>query len=144
VLVIGLGGVGLSVLQGARLAGVTTIVAVDRNTEKAELALAAGVTDFVPADEDTKKAVRGLTEKRGADFAFSCVGSSRIIRDMWSMTRRGGSCTIVGIDWVRAGELHLRPMVTGHGTLADLDSALDELAAGRGIRTLVRPGGGGS
>ncbi|MDT7653742.1 MAG: S-(hydroxymethyl)glutathione dehydrogenase / alcohol dehydrogenase [Pseudonocardiales bacterium] len=183
VLVIGLGGVGLSVLQGARLAGATTIVAVDRNTEKAELALAAGATDFVPADEDTKKAVRGLTEKRGADFAFDCVGSSRTIRDMWSMTRRGGSCTIVGIggkddtvafsalelfhfartlrgcvagsldavadmprffDWVRAGELDLRPMVTGHGTLADLDRALDELAAGRGIRTLVRPGGGGS
>jgi S-(hydroxymethyl)glutathione dehydrogenase/alcohol dehydrogenase len=180
VLVIGLGGVGLSVIQGARLAGASTIIAVDRNTDKAEMAKAAGATHFLAADDDTKKAVRGLTDRRGADFAFDCVGSARTIRDMWSMTRRGGAATVVGIggkddmvsfsalelfhfartlrgcvagsldaaadmprffDWVRAGELDLRQLVTGTGTLVDVDAALDELAAGRGVRTVLRPEG---
>ncbi|MDT7578926.1 MAG: S-(hydroxymethyl)glutathione dehydrogenase / alcohol dehydrogenase, partial [Pseudonocardiales bacterium] len=95
VLVNGLGGVGLAVLQGARLAGASTIIAVDRNTEKEPAALAAGAHHFVPADQDTKNAVRELTAKRGADFAFDCAGSSRTIRDMWSLTRRGGTCTVV-------------------------------------------------
>jgi S-(hydroxymethyl)glutathione dehydrogenase / alcohol dehydrogenase len=183
VLVIGLGGVGLSVVQGARLAGAARIVAVDRNPGKADVAREVGATDFVPADENTKKAVRGLTEGRGADFAFDCVASSRTIRDMWSMTRRGGSCTVVGVggkddvvsfsavelfhfartlrgcvagsldaatdlptffDRVRSGELDLRPLVTGHGGLADIDHAFEEMAAGRGIRTVVAPAGDGS
>ena len=183
VLVIGLGGVGLSVVHGARLAGAARIVAVDRNAGKADAARTAGATDFVPADENTKKAVRGLTEGRGADFVFDCVGSSHTIRDMWSMTRRGGSCTVVGVgrkddmvsfsplelfhfartlrgcvagsldaatdlprffDWVRSGELDLRPLVTGHGGLADIDRAFEEMAAGRGIRTVVAPAGDGS
>ncbi|MEK6439285.1 zinc-binding dehydrogenase [Pseudonocardia sp. T1-2H] len=181
VLVIGLGGVGLSVIQGARLAGASTIIAVDRNTDKAAMATAAGATHFLPADDDTRKAVRGLTGKRGADFAFDCVGSARTIRDMWGMTRRGGSATVVGIggkddtvsfsalelfhfartlrgcvagsldaaadmprffDWVRSGDLDLRQLVTGSGSLTDVDAALDELAAGRGIRTILRPAGG--
>ncbi|TQM11274.1 Zn-dependent alcohol dehydrogenase [Pseudonocardia kunmingensis] len=181
VLVIGLGGVGLSVLQGARLAGASTVIAVDRNTDKAHQAKAAGATHFVAADDDTKKAVRALTEKRGADYAFDCVGSSRTIRDMWSMTRRGGAATVVGIggkddmvsfsalelfhfartlrgcvagsldavadmprffDWVRSGELDLRGLVTGHGALAEVNHALDELAAGRGVRTLLTPAEG--
>ncbi|MFC9454395.1 Zn-dependent alcohol dehydrogenase [Streptomyces sp. NPDC056983] len=179
VLVIGAGGVGLSVLQGARLAGATTIIAVDRSEAKVEQARAAGATHFVLADDDTKKAVRGLTGKRGADYTFDCVGSARTIRDMWSMTRRGGAATVVGIggkdepvsfsalelfhfartlrgcvagsvdaatdmprffDWVRSGDLDLRGLVTGHGTLADVDQALDELAAGRGVRTLLSTG----
>jgi len=97
VLVIGLGGVGLSVLQGARLAGASTIIAVDRHAAKAQAARAAGATHFVPADEDMKKAVRGLTGGRGADFAFDCVGLAQTIRDAWSLTRRGGALTVVGI-----------------------------------------------
>jgi S-(hydroxymethyl)glutathione dehydrogenase/alcohol dehydrogenase len=179
VLVVGLGGVGLSVLQGARLAGAATIIAVDRNVEKAEQATAAGATHFVPADEGTKKAVRGLTGGRGADFTFDCVGSSRTIRDIWGLTRRGGTAVVVGIggkddtvsfsalelfhfartlkgcvagsvdaqadmprffDWVRSGDLDLRGLVTGHGHLVDVNHALDELAAGRGVRTLLTPG----
>ena len=74
VLVIGLGGVGLSVLQGARLADASTIIAVDRNHDKEPAARAAGAHHFVPADQDTKSTVRDLTAKRGADFAFDCAG----------------------------------------------------------------------
>ncbi len=123
--------------------------------------------------------MRGLTGRRGADFVSDCVGSSRTIRDMWSMTRRGGTAIVVGIggkgrhgvvqragavllrahaaglcrrlarpcrrharffNWVRSGDLDLRKLVTGAGTLTDVDRTLDELAAGRGIRTTLRPG----
>lgn len=180
VLVIGLGGVGLSAIAGARLAGASRIIAVDRNTDKEAQAKVAGASHFLPADDDTRKAVRELTGKRGADFAFDCVGSPATIRDMWSLTRRGGVATVVGIggkddkvsfsalelfhfartlrgcvngsldaaadmpryfDWLRSGDLDLSPLVTGTGTLSDVNQALDDLAAGRGIRTVLRPGG---
>ena len=178
VAVIGLGGVGLAAVQGARLAGAATVIAVDRNTDKGALATSAGADHFLPAGEHAKKAVRGLTEGRGVDYAFDCVGSSRTIRDAWNMTRRGGTACVVGIggkddqvpfgalelfhfartlvgcvggsldartdlpryfDHVRRGELDLASMVTGRGGLADIESALHEMASGRGIRTLITP-----
>lgn len=182
VLVIGLGGVGLAAIQGARLAGAGTVIAVDRNPGKDGLAAKAGADHFVPADDDTKKTVRALTGKQGADFAFDCVGSARTIRDAWSMTRRGGTTCVVGIggkddtvefsalelfhfartlvgcvagsldaardlpryfDQVRTGGLDLASLVTGHGGLPDVETALREMSEGRGIRTLVRPGEAG-
>ena len=78
--VIGLGGVGLSVLQGARLVGASTIIAVDRNIDKESVARSAAAHHFVPADQDTKSTVRELTAAHGADFAFDCAGSSRTIQ----------------------------------------------------------------
>lgn len=178
VVVLGLGGVGLAAVQGARLAGATTVIGVDRNPDKAKLAVQLGAHHFVPADDHTRKAVRALTGKEGADFAFDCVGSARTIREAWGMTRRGGTACVVGIggkedqvafsalelfhfartligcvagsldagrdlpryfDHIREGRLDLAAMVTGSGTLSDVDAALEEMAAGRGIRTLVVP-----
>ncbi|HKS46976.1 MAG TPA: zinc-binding dehydrogenase [Amycolatopsis sp.] len=179
VLVIGLGGVGLAAIQGAKLAGARTIIAVDRNAEKASLATKLGADHFVPADDETKKAVRALTGKQGVDYVFDCAGSARTIRDAWGMTRRGGSACVVGIggkddkisfsalelfhfartlvgcvagsldteqdlpryfEHVRTGRLDLAALVTGHGGLSDVENALREMAAGRGIRTLITPG----
>src|SRR5687767_2226381 len=97
VLVVGLGGVGLSVVQGARLAGAGAIIAVDRSPEKLELAMSMGGTDALEAGGELAKQVRGLTDKRGADHAFDCVGLADTIRASWSATRRGGVTTIVGI-----------------------------------------------
>jgi S-(hydroxymethyl)glutathione dehydrogenase/alcohol dehydrogenase len=97
VVILGVGGVGLSAIQGARLAGAAAIIAVDRNPDKAEHAAAAGAGHFLTAGADTVKQVRALTGKIGADYAFDCVGSARTIRDAWSMTRRGGSACIVGV-----------------------------------------------
>ena len=97
VLVVGLGGVGLSVVQGARLAGAGEIIVVDRAPEKLELARTMGATQALEAGGELAKQVRGLTEKRGADHAFDCVGLADTIRSSWSATRRGGSTTIVGI-----------------------------------------------
>jgi S-(hydroxymethyl)glutathione dehydrogenase/alcohol dehydrogenase len=97
VLVVGLGGVGLAAVQGAKLAGASTIIATDRNPAKADLALKLGADHFVAADDDTRKAVRGLTGGQGADYAFDCVGSPTTIRAAWGMARRGGSVCVVGI-----------------------------------------------
>jgi S-(hydroxymethyl)glutathione dehydrogenase/alcohol dehydrogenase len=97
VVVLGLGGVGLSVVLAARAAGADLVIAVDLSESKREPALAAGATDFLPADDGLAKAVRALTGGRGADHAFECVGRSTSIMAAWKSTRRGGRVTVVGI-----------------------------------------------
>jgi S-(hydroxymethyl)glutathione dehydrogenase/alcohol dehydrogenase len=97
VLVIGLGGVGLSALQGARLAGGDPIIAVDVAPDKESLARRCGATEFLVAADDLAKQVRRLTGGRGADVAVECVGRSTTIRQAWSATRRGGRAVVVGI-----------------------------------------------
>ncbi|MEV8546386.1 Zn-dependent alcohol dehydrogenase [Streptomyces sp. NPDC051572] len=97
VAVFGVGGVGLSTLQSARIAGATTIVAVDVSPEKEELARAAGATDYVVASENTAREIRALTGKQGVDVAVECVGRAVAIRTAWESTRRGGRTTVVGI-----------------------------------------------
>jgi S-(hydroxymethyl)glutathione dehydrogenase / alcohol dehydrogenase len=97
VLVVGLGGVGLSVVQGARLAGAGQVVVVDRAPEKLDLARTMGATDVLEAGGELAKQVRGLTGGRGVDHAFDCVGLGATIRSSWASTRRGGVATVVGI-----------------------------------------------
>lgn len=97
VVVFGLGGVGLAVLQAARIAGAGPIVAVDVTPEKEELARRHGATEFLVADDKTPRTVRALTAGQGADHAFECVGRGATIRAAWSSTRRGGRATVVGI-----------------------------------------------
>lgn len=97
VAVYGVGGVGLAVLQSARIAGAGQIIAVDIAPAKEELARAAGATDFVVSGDDTAKHIRRLTGGHGADVAIECVGRADTIRAAWSSTRRGGRTTVVGI-----------------------------------------------
>ncbi|WP_017602875.1 zinc-binding dehydrogenase [Nocardiopsis alkaliphila] len=95
--VLGLGGVGLSVLQAARVAGAGPLIAVDVSPDKEELARSLGATDFVVADGSTHRAVRGLTGGRGVDHAFEVVGKAQVVRTAWNCTRRGGTVTVVGL-----------------------------------------------
>jgi S-(hydroxymethyl)glutathione dehydrogenase/alcohol dehydrogenase len=97
VVVIGLGGVGLCAVQGARLAGAGTIIAVDPAPDKAELALRLGATAALTPGPALGKEVRALTGGRGADHAIECVGRAETIRAAWSATRRGGRATVVGL-----------------------------------------------
>lgn len=97
VAVVGLGGVGLSAILGAKLAGAAPIIAVDVSESKKDMAIAAGATDFVVADRGTAKAIRGLTEGRGVDVAFECVGKSAAIRTAWGSSRRGGRVVTLGV-----------------------------------------------
>ena len=97
VCVIGLGGVGLSVVQGARLAGADPIIAVDVSGDKETLARALGATDFLVSTPELSRAVRNLTGGRGVDHAFEVVGRASTIRQAWGLTRRGGRTTVVGV-----------------------------------------------
>jgi S-(hydroxymethyl)glutathione dehydrogenase/alcohol dehydrogenase len=97
VVVFGLGGVGLSALQGARLAGADPIVAVDPSEARWELARTLGATEVLPPGRELGRSVRALTGGRGADHAIECVGRGETIRAAWSVTRRGGRATIVGM-----------------------------------------------
>ncbi|MEU6810768.1 Zn-dependent alcohol dehydrogenase [Streptomyces sp. NPDC046831] len=97
VAVFGAGGVGLAALQAARIAGASTIVAVDVSPEKEELARAAGATEYLVASENTPREIRALTGRQGVDVSVECVGRAVTIRAAWESTRRGGRTTVVGI-----------------------------------------------
>jgi Zn-dependent alcohol dehydrogenase len=95
--VIGCGGVGLHVIAGARLAGASRIVAVDRNPEKLALALRRGATDAVDsATEDGRSAVLRLCPG-GVDHAFEVVGRADTIRLAWDVVRPGGGVVVIGL-----------------------------------------------
>jgi S-(hydroxymethyl)glutathione dehydrogenase / alcohol dehydrogenase len=97
VCVVGCGGVGLQVVAGARLAGAATIVAVDRDPAKLELARRRGATHVVEADGgDTAAEIRALTDG-GADHAFEVVGRPETMRLAWDALRSGGAATVVGL-----------------------------------------------
>jgi S-(hydroxymethyl)glutathione dehydrogenase/alcohol dehydrogenase len=99
VAVIGAGGIGLSVVQAARLAGASRIVVLDANPAKAAAALEFGATDFVEASAvtDPIAAVKELGLKRGVDHAFECVGHPALIRNAIDLLDWGGTCTLVGV-----------------------------------------------
>ena len=98
VAVVGCGGVGLNVVQGARLAGAGAVIAVDANGAKLELARHFGATATVDATErDPVSAVMALTGQRGADVSFEVVGTQRTIEQSMAMTRRGGEAVLVGL-----------------------------------------------
>jgi S-(hydroxymethyl)glutathione dehydrogenase / alcohol dehydrogenase len=97
VVIFGLGGVGLSAVQGARIAGAARIVGVDPAPDKADLARRLGATDVLEPGPDVAKRVRALCDGRGADHAIECVGRADTIRAAWSSTRRGGRTTVVGL-----------------------------------------------
>lgn len=98
VAVVGCGGVGLNVVQGARIAGAEVIVAVDVVPAKLATARVFGATHTVDAGAvDPANAVRDLTGQRGADVAFEALGLGRTIEQTVDMTRRGGQAVLVGI-----------------------------------------------
>jgi Zn-dependent alcohol dehydrogenase len=98
VAVVGCGGVGLNVIQGARIAGASQIIAVDMVDTKLKLAMEFGATDTVNAgDGDPANAVRSLTGNRGADVAFEVIGLAPTIEQAIGMTRKGGETVLVGV-----------------------------------------------
>jgi S-(hydroxymethyl)glutathione dehydrogenase/alcohol dehydrogenase len=97
IVVIGLGGVGLAAVQGARMAGADPIIAVDPVESKADLATRLGATHVLAPGKALGRAVRQLTGGRGADHAIECVGRPETIRAAWTVTRRGGRATVVGL-----------------------------------------------
>lgn len=98
VVVIGTGGVGLNVVQGAQLAGAARVIAVDLLDGKLEMAREFGATHVVNARrEDPVEAVRKLTGGWGADYAFEVIGHPSTIRQAYDAVRRGGTAVVVGL-----------------------------------------------
>ncbi|GHE44214.1 alcohol dehydrogenase [Streptosporangium violaceochromogenes] len=95
VAVVGCGGIGLSVIQGARLSGATTILAIDPLESKHAPALKVGATHAVTPG-GLADALGTLTGGRGFDHGFEAVGKSAAIMTAWKATRRGGDVIVVG------------------------------------------------
>ncbi|MEM7379060.1 MAG: zinc-binding dehydrogenase, partial [Pseudomonadota bacterium] len=117
VAVFGLGGIGLSVIQGAVMANAGRIIAVDLNPDKFEMAKALGATDFVnPADlsGSVTEAIVEMTNG-GVDYSFECIGNVNVMRDALECCHMGwGVSTIIGVAG-QGQEISTRPfqLVTG-------------------------------
>ncbi|MDH3213067.1 MAG: zinc-binding dehydrogenase [Myxococcales bacterium] len=177
VLVMGLGGVGLAIVQGARIAGAARILASDPIAERREVAKRFGATDLLdPTDDDVVARARALTGV-GVDYAFESAGRASLVEAGLAAVRSGGTVVCVGapalgeaitlapaalfvvtgkkllgcvlggchslrevprlIALWRAGRLDLNGLITTRRPLAEINEALDDLAAGRGIRTVL-------
>ena len=171
VAVIGCGGVGLSVIQGARLAGAARIVACDLDPGKLEVAQRLGATDAVAAGDPLPEDL---------DFVFDAIGKIETTEQAIAALGLGGAAVIVGlpptgmtarfdplalaeanqrilgsnygsvdpqrdlpllVDLYMDGELDLDSLISGRRPLEEAAAALDDLAAGRALRTLLTPNG---
>ena len=178
VAVIGCGGVGLSVVQGARLAGAERIVAIDVLADKVALAGELGATDVMVARPGTAADLLHELLPDGVDYAFDAIGHTSTTEQAIAMLGLGGAAVVVGlppagarasfepltlaeadqriigsnygsvrpavdlprlVDEVMAGDLRLDAMVSGRRPLAQAQAALDDLASGRALRTLLIP-----
>ena len=98
VCVIGCGGIGLSAVQGARVAGASRIIAVDMSPEKLETARVMGATDTVNAAEvdDVVTAVKDMT-KGGVEYSFEAIGLKQTAEQAFNMLDIGGTATVIGM-----------------------------------------------
>jgi S-(hydroxymethyl)glutathione dehydrogenase / alcohol dehydrogenase len=117
VVIFGLGGIGLNVVQGARMAGADMIIGVDINPARESLARKFGLTHFVNPKDHGANLVAHLVEltKGGADYSFECIGNTDVMRQALECCHRGwGVSVIIGV--AAAGkEISTRPfqLVTG-------------------------------
>ncbi len=117
VVVFGLGGIGLNVVQGARMVGADQIVGIDINPAKRDLAETYGMTDFVNPNEVDGDLVKHIVELTGggADYSFECIGKVEVMRQALECAHKGwGESIIIGV--AGAGEeISTRPfqLVTG-------------------------------
>ncbi len=96
-MVMGLGGIGMAVIQGARIAGATLIIASDPVAERRERAAAFGATHVLdPSSDDIDATVQALTNGIGVDYAFEAAGKAALIEHSVQLTRMGGTTIMVG------------------------------------------------
>jgi S-(hydroxymethyl)glutathione dehydrogenase / alcohol dehydrogenase len=178
VLVMGLGGIGISVVQGARIAGASRIIASDPIAARRDAALHFGATDTIdPNATDVIATCYALTNGMGVDYAFDAAGHHKLVEVGLFATRYGGTTVMVGAPgagqdvtispavfavvaekklvgtlygtgnparnipmllalW-RRGSLDLESMVSYRRPLDEINDGLDDLRAGRGIRTVL-------
>ena len=175
--VIGLGGVGLAVIQGLVVSGVATIIGIDPVAERRERAIKLGATVTLDsADADLPQRVLTATGRIGCDYVFDSVSSTLTTRVASDILRAGGKVVLIGVtgdpqplgmssmDLVMrqksvvgsflgnchsqrdlpkyltlcaAGRLHLKALVTAIRPLSEINIAMSELRAGKGVRTVL-------
>ena len=116
VVVFGLGGIGLNVIQGAKMVGANKIIGVDINPLREKMARKFGMTDFINPKtvENTVDSIGQLTDG-GVDYSFECIGNIKVMREALECTHKGwGRCIIIGVAEAGA-EISTRPfqLVTG-------------------------------
>ncbi len=178
VLVMGLGGIGISVVQGARVAGAARIIVSDPVLERRAAAQQLGATHLLdPNSDDVITASRDLTGGIGVDYAFECAGAAALINVGIHASRAGGTTVCVGappldqnieispavlfgvaekkllgcllgssnslleiprlVSLWQTGQLDLEALISNQRPLAEINEAMDDLAAGKGIRTVL-------
>jgi len=112
VAVVGAGGVGLNVVQGAAIAGCEEIIAVDLRPVPLAIARQFGATQTIEGAADVAAQVRALTAGRGADFVFDTVGSPATLTTALASTRKGGTVVLTGLSRVDGqGSIAMFPFV---------------------------------
>ncbi len=178
VLVMGLGGIGLSVVQGARLASASRIIVSDPVAQRREIAGALGATHFIdPGREDVVARAQELTGGIGVDYAFECAGRGELVSAGFLAARNRGTIVCVGapplgdniqlapaslfvmsekklfgtllgscnslreiprlIGLYQAGRLDLEALITARRPLEEINQAMGDLSASRGVRTVL-------
>jgi len=178
VIVMGLGGIGISAVQGAKLAGASVILASDPVAERRELARVFGATHVVdPLNEDLPQRCLELTGQIGMDYAFETAGIAKLVETGIAVTRPGGTTIAVGAPPLEQGieinpfvmfstsekklcgclmgscnslrdiprlvglwqsdQLDLAGMVTNRRPIEEINEAVEDLQASRGLRTVL-------
>lgn len=118
VAVIGCGGVGQAIVQGAQIAGAAKVIAVDPVPFKRKIALQFGATDVLdPNDVDTVASIIELTSGRGADYVFEAAGTVTTLRQTVEATRPGGAAVMVGMPDVPDVSVPAMALLTGRHLL---------------------------
>lgn len=122
VVVFGVGGVGLNIVQFAQLAGAYPIVAVDRIERKLDMARARGATDCInaAATGDLDRAIRTIVGERGPDKVIETTGVKAVIELAYNLTHADGTCVLVGVPSEKVSiytlPIHFNKVLTGsHG-----------------------------
>lgn len=103
VVVYGAGGVGLSIVMGAKLAGAARIIVVDTSEAKGDIAQSFGATDILMASPHTVGAIQAMTEGRGADYVFEAIGLPTVQEECLLAARPGGLIVLAGISPMGSG-----------------------------------------
>ena len=119
VAVFGVGGIGLNIVQGARLMSARQIIAVDIHASKEAKAREMGATHFVnAADGDPVQAVKDLTGGKGVDFSFESIGLTKPIEQAYDSLKKGGTCVVAGISRADArAQINVNQLVYAEKTL---------------------------
>jgi S-(hydroxymethyl)glutathione dehydrogenase/alcohol dehydrogenase len=116
VAVFGLGGIGMNIIQGARIAGAERIIGIDLNPAREALARRLGATDFIIVGRDTRipQMLADMTDG-GVDVAFECTGSPKVMRDALESCHVGwGTCVLLGVEPPGA-EIGVKPVLVRYG-----------------------------